>query len=119
MKFLCDVHISYKVVNLLLSLGFECIHVNNILNKWHTKDNDICSYADNGDFTIITKDADFKDSFLIKGAPKKLIKINLGNIANTELIQIIISNIDTIIKLDSNISFMIEIDKTQLNYIIK
>jgi predicted nuclease of predicted toxin-antitoxin system len=43
MKFLCDVHISYKLVNRLILLGFECIHVNNILNKWNTTDNEICS----------------------------------------------------------------------------
>jgi len=119
MKFLCDVHISYKIVNHLVSLGFECAHVNNILNKWHTTDKEICNYADKGDFTIITKDADFKDSFLIGGTPKKLIKINLGNMSNIALIEIITYNIEAIVKLDNNKSFLVEIDKVQLNYIIR
>jgi predicted nuclease of predicted toxin-antitoxin system len=119
MKFLCDVHISYKLVNNLVSLGFECIHVNGILNKWHTTDSDICAYADKNEFVIITKDSDFKDSFLIKGVPKKLIKINLGNISNADLIQIITNNIDAIVKLEGNAAFLVEIDKLQLNYIIR
>jgi predicted nuclease of predicted toxin-antitoxin system len=41
MKFLCDVHISYKIVAHLKSLGFESIHVNEILNKSETKDSEI------------------------------------------------------------------------------
>ena len=70
MKFLCDVHISYKIVRFLRSLKFETIHVNEILEKWHTKDKDICAYADENDFIIITKDSDFKNSFLISNTPK-------------------------------------------------
>lgn len=42
MKFLCDVHISYKVVSFLTGLGYETVHVNQILDKWLTKDKDIC-----------------------------------------------------------------------------
>ena len=50
MKFCCDVHISYKIVKHLRTLGFEAIHVNEILEKWHTKDSAICTYADENDF---------------------------------------------------------------------
>lgn len=38
MKFLCDVHISYKIVKYLRSAGFEATHVNEILDKWYTKE---------------------------------------------------------------------------------
>lgn len=119
MKFLCDVHISYKLVNRLILLGFECVHVNNILNKWNTTDRDICAFADDNDFVIITKDADFRDSFLIRSTPKKLIKINLGNISNVELIEIIEANLIAIAKLRDRDSFLIEIDKNRLSYITK
>lgn len=119
MKFLCDVHISHKVVNHLILLGFECIHVNDILDKWYTTDKAICAYADKNDFVIISKDADFRDSFLINNTPKKLIKINLGNISNAVLMQIFENNIDAIQRLDNHGSFLIEIDKLRLSYIIK
>lgn len=46
MRLLCDVHITYKLVNHLKNLGFEAIHVNQILDKSETKDSDICQYAD-------------------------------------------------------------------------
>ncbi len=36
MKFLCDAHISLKVVKFLNALGHETLHVNDILEKWNT-----------------------------------------------------------------------------------
>ena len=92
MKFLFDVHISYKLVTYLKSLGFKTIHVNEILNKSETKDSDICKYADKNDLIVVTKDSDFRDSYFIKRTPRKLIKINLGNIPNQELKTIIADN---------------------------
>ncbi len=62
MRFLCDVHISYKLTNFFISKGLESIHVNNILDKSETKDSDICKIADHNNFVIITKDSDFRDS---------------------------------------------------------
>ncbi len=114
MRFLCDVHISYKFVKYLVSLGFEVTHVNKILDKWFTKDKEICDYADAHDLILITKDSDFRDSFFINNSPKKLIKINLGNISNQELIQIISDNIGSISKLSTKSSFLIEIDKDDI-----
>jgi predicted nuclease of predicted toxin-antitoxin system len=119
MKFLCDVHISYKVVNHLISLGYEAIHINEVLNKWYTKDNEICSFADVNNLIVITKDSDFRDSYFVKGTPKKLIKINLGNISNAELIKILSESIASIQRLDNEISFLIEVEKNYITFIAK
>jgi len=117
MKFLCDVHISYKVVNHLNSIGFETIHVNGILNKWYTQDKDICSYADTYDLIVITKDSDFRDSYFIKDTPKKLIKVNLGNISNEELIKVLSDNMASIQKLEIEKRFLIEVEKNFITFI--
>lgn len=114
MKFLCDVHISYKISTHLKSLGFEAIHVNEILDKSETKDSDICTYADQNDLIVLTKDSDFRDSYFVRKTPKKLIKINLGNIPNEELKVIITENIDAIKKLHSRQNFLIVIDKENI-----
>jgi predicted nuclease of predicted toxin-antitoxin system len=119
MKFLCDVHISYKVVNHLISLGYEAIHINEVLNKWYTKDNEICRFADANNLIVITKDSDFRDSYFVKGTPKKLIKINLGNISNAELIKILSESIASIQRLDNEISFLIEVEKNYITFITK
>lgn len=115
MKFLCDVHISYKVVRFLSDSGSESTHVNNILDKWKTKDRDICRYADANDLIVITKDADFRNSFYIQQTPKKLLKINLGNISNHKLIEILEDNLYLIQKLNSSSPrFLIEIESDQV-----
>ncbi len=117
MKFLCDVHISYKLCTYLKSMGFETTHVNDIIDGSETKDSDICRYADQNDLIVVTKDSDFRDSYFIKQTPKKLIKINLGNIPNQELIAIIADNIDAIQKLYLRQNFLLEIDQDDINLI--
>lgn len=117
MKFLCDVHISYKLVKHLSRLGYETIHVNDILDKWFTKDNEIAEYANTHNLIVISKDSDFRDSFFIKRKPSKLIKINLGNISNNELITLFDQVIMLMKDVEIENSFLIEIDKESINYI--
>ncbi|HSD08740.1 DUF5615 family PIN-like protein [Flavobacterium sp.] len=111
MKFLCDVHISIKLAKHLNNKGFECIHINNILDKWFTSDSNIAKYSDANNLTLITKDFDFKNSFLVNKTPKKLIKINLGNISNAQLTEFLDRCIFDIETIDNNHNqYMIEID---------
>lgn len=117
MRFLCDAHISYKLANHLTAMGFETVYVNDILDKSETRDSDICRYADQNDLIVITKDADFRDSYFIKQTPKKIIKVNLGNIPNQELVRIFTENISTFEKLSSKPNFLLEIDKEGINLI--
>ncbi len=114
MKFLCDVHISIKLVKFLISKNYECTHVNTILDKWFTKDQEIAKYVDQHDLILITKDADFRDSHYLKNSPSKLVKINLGNISNDELITIIGNNLTEIEKLNACSSFILEVDNENL-----
>ncbi|MDT0651007.1 DUF5615 family PIN-like protein [Autumnicola edwardsiae] len=119
MKFLLDVHISYKIANYLKSKGFEAIHVNEILDKWNTKDQDICFYADENDLIVITKDVDFKNSHLIGNTPRKLVKVNLGNMATSTLIKIISPNMEAIERLDVKGKFLVELDLDKVTFITK
>jgi predicted nuclease of predicted toxin-antitoxin system len=116
MKFLCDVHISFKLVKYLEKKGFECIHVNNILDKWFTKDSDISKFADLNDYIIITKDQDFKNSHLLKNSPKKLIRIILGNISNFELLELFEKYLPAIEFQSQTKSFFIEIGTSLVLY---
>jgi predicted nuclease of predicted toxin-antitoxin system len=116
MKFLCDVHISLKLVKQLKLLGYDAIHINEILDRWNTPDNKICEFADQNDFVVITKDSDFRNSFYIKKSPKKLIKINLGNLSNFELIRVFSENLKYFEMLNNNTMFIIEIEKTFIQY---
>ena len=117
MKFICDVHISFKLVKHLNSLGFQTFHVNELVKKWYTTDNEISSYADTHDLILITKDSDFKNSFLVRQTPRKLLKVNLGNISNEMLIQIITENLDAIRTINESERFLIEIDRDSIVFL--
>ncbi|MFC3417437.1 DUF5615 family PIN-like protein [Algoriphagus hitonicola] len=115
MKFLCDVHIPFKLVSFFQDLGYESVHVNSILEGSSTKYSEIAKFADEGNY--IFKDADFKISFLLKRKPKKLVKINLGNISNKALIEIFKIRIDQLLKLDSKPTFLLEIGSRNDSFI--
>ena len=120
MKFLCDVHISVKISKAIEVLGYKCEHVNRILKKWNTTDEEIIEYVNNNNYILITKDQDFRNSFLLNSKPKKLIKIDLGNISNEKLLTIIKNSFQTIDKVENEFSiFMIEVSETTLNLIVK
>lgn len=120
MNFLCDVHISLKVSKRIEQLGYQSEHVNNILDKWNTKDSEIASYVDDNELILITKDQDFRNSFLVNHRPKKLVKINLGNISNNELLNILENNLDRIAEINTQSdSFMIELNKNDIWIVTK
>jgi predicted nuclease of predicted toxin-antitoxin system len=111
MKFICDVHISYKLQRYLISQGHVAFHVNELPEKWNTRDKDICHFADTEDCIIITKDADFIDTYYIKKSPRKLIKINLGNIATFQLIQLLSEVLPLLQNVMQRERFLMEVDK--------
>lgn len=110
MRFLCDVHIPKKLVHHLLDIGYDARHVNDMPNRWYSSDMEIATYADEGDFIVISKDADFKDSYLISGSPKKLVKVSLGNISNQVLIDMITAQLPSLGALYDKGSFLVELD---------
>ncbi|MFH1321097.1 MAG: DUF5615 family PIN-like protein [Bacteroidota bacterium] len=114
MKILCDVHISYKIVDFFNNKGIEAVHVNNILDKWHTTDQDICKYANENNYVVVSKDVDFRNSYFLQKTPKKLIRVNLGNITNSELIKIFNNNLALFEKIFDKERFYIEINKENI-----
>jgi predicted nuclease of predicted toxin-antitoxin system len=96
MKFICDVHISYKLVKFLNDAGHEAIHVNQILDKWFSSDQGIAKYADSNAYIVISKDSDFRDSYFISKSPHKIIRICLGNISNQRLIELFAKNMENL-----------------------
>lgn len=88
MKAICDVHISYKLKKFLASKNWEVYHVNELPNKWNSTDEQISNFADENNLFVITKDVDFRNSYLVNQKPKKLIRVILGNISNEILLQV-------------------------------
>lgn len=93
------------------------MHVNQILQKWLTRDEDICKYADECSMVVITKDTDFKNSHFINKTPQKLIRIVLGNISNDELITLVTKYLPFILSVEAKSSFYIELSREQITII--
>lgn len=110
MKFLCDVHISYKLVNYLRGKGCEAYHVNQLFGDPFTKDSVICKHADDNDLIVVTKDADFKEFRLLKRTPRKLIKLNTGNSSTKQLLFLFEKNWDVLLQVVEQEAFLIESD---------
>jgi predicted nuclease of predicted toxin-antitoxin system len=96
MKFLLDVHLPLVLLSFLRWKGFEAIHVKEILQGVYSSDKAISDYADAHGLVLLTKDSDFKNSFLINGSPKKVIRIVLGNCSNELLLLKFDQNLSTL-----------------------
>lgn len=117
MDFICDVHIPYRLVNYLNKSGHQATHVNFILNGSTTEDIEIAKFADANNQVIITKDEDFKNLHFAVKTPKKLIRVVLGNISTSDLIQIFVKHLPETEKFKDSNRFYIEIGKQQFIYL--
>lgn len=117
MRFLCDVHISLRVSKRLAEAGFDCMHVNQLPKRWHSSDADIARTADAEDRILISKDADFRGRCIVQRSPRKLIKVNLGNIPTTVLITQLLGNLEHLRELNALGRFLVEVDLDQVTVI--
>ncbi len=115
MDFLIDVHLPVSLSKFLnKQLNCTSAHNNQILQKWNTTDIEICRYADEKNMVVVTKDSDFKNSHFINKTPKKVIRVTLGNISNTDLLLLFTKYLPFILPLSVKNSIYIEIDKEQI-----
>jgi|SRR6185503_19202002 len=118
MDFLVDVHLPIGLSKFLNNLpGCSSVHVNQILQKWHTADAEICRHADKNGQVVITKDEDFKNSYFVNQTPKKIIRITLGNTSNADLILFFERYLRLILTLSVKSTFYVEINKERITII--
>ena len=87
-----------SLVIFLKEKNYNAIHTT-YFNKGHLlKDNEIITIAIKQKRIIVTKDNDFFDYFFLKGAPPKVLLLELGNISNADLIDILNKNLAKIKK---------------------
>ncbi len=84
-KFIIDAHIPRRVATWLVASGHDAIHTLDLPDGNRTTDEQINDLAEREDRVVVTKDADFVDSHLLRGRPPRLLLISTGNINNREL----------------------------------
>jgi predicted nuclease of predicted toxin-antitoxin system len=69
----------------LADAGCDALHTIDHPARNRTPDGDVSAVADRDARAVITKDADFVDSHILRGRPENLLLISTGNITNNEL----------------------------------
>jgi len=98
MKFIIDAQLPFGLKKILIELGQDAIHTDDLSTKEKTTDNQIREISEKENRIVITKDSDFVDSFYIKRIPKKLLLVSTGNIVNKILFELFRKNFSTILK---------------------
>ncbi len=72
--------------------------------------------ADQNQWIVITKDEDFRASFLLRRTPRKLVRISLGNISNDTLIELFSEHLALSNALTKTNFFYLELGKVNTLY---
>jgi predicted nuclease of predicted toxin-antitoxin system len=101
MKFLVDTQLPPRLSSYLRSRGHDCIHTTHFEDGQFLTDAQIIRIAIREKRTVISKDSDFKDTYLLKGTPPRILLLTFGNISNQELISYFENYLDELIRLFS------------------
>ena len=87
-RFLVDAQLPRRLARALQAAGLDVIHTLDLPQGNISKDSELnrISFAEKR--TVITKDADFVQSFILQARPYKLLLVNTGNISNNELLTL-------------------------------
>lgn len=113
MKFIVDAQLPRKVAHLFQRAGYDALHTLDLPAKNATSDEEIIVLAEQEDRVVITKDADFVETFILHRRPPKLVVITTGNISNGELEALVNLVLPALILVLTTNTY-VEISRTQL-----
>ena len=111
MKFLFDAQLPRRLVRRFREAGFESIHTLDLPLGNSTPDKEITALSVREQYVVVTKDADFVNSFHLRREPYKLLLVSTGNIRNPDLELLLMANLQKIAEGFDRIDF-IEINRS-------
>ncbi|MCC5628701.1 DUF5615 family PIN-like protein [Nostoc sphaeroides CHAB 2801] len=106
MKFIIDAQLPVRLARFIKTLGYDTIHTRDLPRENATPDNEINTVSIQQNRILITKDVDFVNSFLTVQQPYKLLLITTGNINNSELESLFIANLQSVVELFKQHSYI-------------
>ena len=91
MKFLFDENLSPRLVGDVATQWPDCLHVEQVGLRG-ASDQDIWAFAHAHGFTVVSKDDDFRSLSLVRGAPPKVIGLQVGNASTTDIRILLLGN---------------------------
>lgn len=75
--------------------GHDALHTLDLPSRNRTSDTEINELSVRDRRVVVTKDADFANSFLLSRRPHKLLLVSTGNISNADLESIFVAEMQT------------------------
>lgn len=113
MKLLVDAQLPRRLAYRLREMGHDTLHTLDLPQGNRTTDVEINRIAEQERRILVTKDADFVNSFIVARKPCKLLLVSTGNISNAELERIFIDNI-SVIETSFETHDFLELNRTML-----
>lgn len=113
MKFLIDAQLPRRLADWLRNAGYEAVHTLELPAGNRTQDHDINALSVVEQWTVVTKDKDFVNSFLVVGKPHRLLLVVTGNISNADLEKLFQSHFETLAQLLESHRF-VELNRTTI-----
>jgi predicted nuclease of predicted toxin-antitoxin system len=105
-KFLVDAQLPRRLAGWLAAAGCDAVHTLDLPDGNRTTDEQVIDLADREQRAVVTKDADFVDSHLLRTRPAKLLLISTGNIRNRDLEALMVPLIPDIVREFQTHSFL-------------
>ena len=115
LRFIVDTQLPPRLARFLRDKDFPAYHTTNFPNGHLLNDEDIVKIAIRENRIIITKDSDFLDNFLLKGAPPQILLLQFGNIGNQKLIDLFELEIANIAQLFESGINVVVFNRSQLS----
>lgn len=98
-RLLVDAQLPLRLARTLARSGFDTLHTRDLPRGNATQDADINRLSLAEERIVVTKDADFAQTFLVRGEPYKLLLVSTGNIGNRELEEFFTANVTRLVEL--------------------
>ncbi|RZK15748.1 MAG: hypothetical protein EOO56_22185 [Hymenobacter sp.] len=114
MRVLVDAQLPRQLARFLaFYAGFDSLHTLDLPAANRTQDGSISRVSMEENRIVITKDADFVNSFLLQGQPYKLLLVSTGNISTPDLLELFRKFLPQLTKVFTHHSY-VEISRTLL-----
>ena len=92
-RFLIDAQFPMRLARALREAGFDALHTLDLPRRNATLDADLNALSVGEKRVLVTKDADFVNSFMVSKRPYKLLLVSTGNIDNRTLEALFAKNL--------------------------
>jgi len=106
MKFLVDAQLPLRLSHRLREAGHDALHALDLPQGNRTIDAEVIALSIREQRAVVTKDADFVNSFLIIHQPYQLLLISTGNIKNAELKALLLAVLSAIVSAFATYDFL-------------